>query len=112
MVIFGRLIGFADKKNFMPLALHVEDYMLPCFTKKIFGVDCPGCGMQRAASFLVQGDFSAAFEMYPAIFAIIPLLIILLADVFLDIKYANLIITTLATVSVALILINYITKFI
>lgn len=94
------------------LPLHIEDYMLPCFTKKLFGFDCPGCGLQRSVTFLIQGDFVAAFELYPAIYTIVPLFAFLLADAFFKIKYANKIIITLMTSSVALILINYILKFI
>lgn len=94
------------------LPLHIEDYMLPCFTKKLFGFDCPGCGLQRAVTFLFHGDFVAAFEMYPAIYTILPLGAFLLADAFFKIKYANKIIITLMTSSVALILINFILKFI
>lgn len=100
------------KTLYMLLPLHIEDYMLPCFTKKIFGFDCPGCGLQRAVSFLFQGDFIAAWEMYPAIFAIIPLFGVLAADQLFQIKYANKIIITLMIVSVGLILTNYILKFI
>jgi len=96
----------------MILALHVEDYMLPCFTKKIFGFDCPGCGLQRAVAFLFQGDFAAAWEMYPAIFTIIPLFGVLAADQLFQIKYVNQIIITLMISSVGLIFINYILKFI
>ena len=61
------------KLLFTFLPLFIEDYMLPCFTKKIFGFDCPGCGLQRSVAFLFQGDFTAAWEMYPALFTIIPL---------------------------------------
>lgn len=94
------------------LPLHIEDYMLPCFTKKLLGFDCPGCGLQRSVTFLIQGDYIAAFEMYPAIYTIVSLFAFLLADAFFKIKYANKIIITLMTSSVALILINYILKFI
>ena len=89
----------------------LESYMLPCLNKKFFGIDCPGCGAQRAFSLLFQGEFAAAFEMYPAIFTIIPLLGFLLADNFFTIKYANKIIITLMVSSVVLILGNYILKF-
>lgn len=108
MVIFGEYIRFFLNM----LAFHIEDYMLPCFTKKILGVDCPGCGLQRSLVHLFQGDFVAAFEMYPAIYTILPLFSFLLADAFFKIKYVNRIIVTLMISSVALILINYILKFI
>ncbi|MEP3209354.1 MAG: DUF2752 domain-containing protein [Maribacter sp.] len=94
------------------LALNVEDYMLPCFTKKIFGFDCLGCGLQRSVAFLFRGDFLAAWEMYPAIFTIIPLFGMLAVDQLVEIKYANKILITLMIASVVLILTNYILKFI
>ncbi|MFK7814546.1 MAG: DUF2752 domain-containing protein [Maribacter sp.] len=94
------------------LILNMENYMLPCFTKKFIGIDCPGCGLQRALAFLFQGDFSAAWEMYPAIFTIIPLFGVVAMNQLLQIKYANKIITILIITTVGLILTNYISKFI
>ena len=43
----------------------LEDYMVPCINKKIFGVECLGCGMQRATALLFSGQFEAAFKIYP-----------------------------------------------
>lgn len=100
------------KTLYMFLPLHVEDYMLPCYTKKLLGFDCPGCGLQRAVAFLFKGDFSAAWDMYPAIFTIIPLFGFLAVDQLFQIKNSNKIIITLMIVSVGLILTNYISKFI
>ncbi len=59
--------------------------MLPCMHKKIFGIDCMGCGTQRALMLLLQGDFYAAFKMYPAIFTTL-LFFIVVALHFLDKK--------------------------
>jgi hypothetical protein len=42
--------------------------MFPCLSKTLFGVECLGCGFQRGFLLLLQGDFDAAFKMYPAIF--------------------------------------------
>ncbi|MET0759363.1 MAG: DUF2752 domain-containing protein [Flavobacterium sp.] len=36
--------------------------------KKLFGVDCLGCGTQRAFMLLLNGEFSAALHMFPAIY--------------------------------------------
>tara|TARA_R110002051_G_scaffold185003_1_gene254259 strand:- start:9249 stop:9548 length:300 start_codon:yes stop_codon:yes gene_type:complete len=91
--------------------LDIEDYMLPCFSKKIFGVDCPGCGIQRAIALLFQGEFVAAFKMYPAIYTMILLFGFLFVDNFFSIKNSNKIIITLTTTTVFLILTNYILKF-
>ena len=43
--------------------------MFPCISKTLFGIECLGCGFQRAFVLLLEGDFKAAFAMYPAIFS-------------------------------------------
>ncbi|UUF12243.1 DUF2752 domain-containing protein [Flavobacterium panici] len=63
--------------------MNLEKYMIPCLFKKLFGVECLGCGFQRSLFLLFQGEFSAAFKMYPAIYTTL-LFLILLALYFLD----------------------------
>ncbi|NJM78621.1 MAG: DUF2752 domain-containing protein [Flavobacterium sp.] len=46
----------------------MEEYMIPCLSKSLFGVECLGCGTQRSLLLLFQGEFVAAFKMYPAIY--------------------------------------------
>ena len=94
------------------LLLMIEDYMLPCLSKRLFDFDCPGCGLQRSVVYLLKGEFAVAFEMYPAIYAIIPLFAFLLLDRFVRVKYANQIIIALVLSTVGLILVNYALKFI
>ncbi|TDW52322.1 uncharacterized protein DUF2752 [Flavobacterium sp. 270] len=48
--------------------MNLEKYMIPCLFKKLFGIECLGCGFQRSLLLLFQGDFSASFKMYPAVF--------------------------------------------
>jgi len=48
--------------------MNLEKYMLPCLSKTLFGVECLGCGFQRSFLLLLQGEFAASFEMYPAIY--------------------------------------------
>lgn len=92
--------------------LGVENYMLPCFTKKIFGFDCPGCGLQRSLVHLIKGEFSAAFHMYPAIYPMLILFGFLAVDKFYPFKFSNKITILLVTTTVGMILTNYILKFI
>ena len=89
-----------------------EDYMIPCLNKKLFGFECLGCGLQRSLVLLWQGDFIEAFKMYPAIFTLIPLFIIIGINIFYKFKYSNKIINVLAIISVTTIIINYIIKLI
>jgi hypothetical protein len=55
----------------------MEDYLLPCMFKSFFGIDCIGCGIQRAALLLFEGEFVAAFKMFPAIYSTLLLLLFL-----------------------------------
>ncbi|MCX7550426.1 DUF2752 domain-containing protein [Xanthomarina sp. F2636L] len=65
----------------------IEDFMLPCLNKQLFGVDCLGCGFQRAFMFLIKGDFTAALIMYPAIYTLILLGIFLIYNFYKKFKY-------------------------
>lgn len=51
--------------------MDLEKYMIPCMNKQLFGIDCPGCGMQRALVLILRGEFSEAFFMFPAIYTVI-----------------------------------------
>ncbi|WP_373071523.1 DUF2752 domain-containing protein [Zeaxanthinibacter enoshimensis] len=93
-------------------AIAGQEYMLPCLNKQIFGFECPGCGVQRSFWLLLDGKFGEAFLMYPAIYPLILLLLFLIADRFIRIRYANTISITLMVLSVVSILTNYIFKLI
>lgn len=92
--------------------LSPEDYMIPCLNKKLFGFDCFGCGLQRSVSLLFQGEFIAAFKMYPAIYTLLPLALLITVSFFYKFKNANRIINLLAIASIAIIIINYLYKLI
>ncbi|SFW30470.1 DUF2752 domain-containing protein [Cellulophaga fucicola] len=94
------------------LDFNINEYMLPCMNKKLLGVDCPGCGIQRSLALILQGDFAAAFNMYPAIYTLLLLMGFVGVNYFYKIKFASKIITALAIINVILILTNYLYKFI
>jgi hypothetical protein len=89
-----------------------KDYMLPCLSKQVLGIECPGCGIQRAIYLLFQGEFLAAFKMYPAIYPILVLFGFLFLDQFIKIKFNNKIIISLMIISILSILINFFLKII
>lgn len=91
-------------------ALNLKDYMFPCLNKKMFGLDCPGCGMQRSVDLLLHGEFLAAFQMFPAIYPILLLLIFLTTTLFVKLKYAQQIKMTLMLVAAATIIVSYLLK--
>ena len=91
--------------------LVLEDYMLPCMSKRLLGMDCPGCGLQRSIVYLINGDFISAFKMYPAIYPMLLLFAFLAVDFFVKVKFANKISIFLMISTVVLILGNFILKF-
>lgn len=88
----------------------MEDYMLPCLNKKLFGLECLGCGFQRATAFLFSGNFMAAFKMYPAVFTLWILGIFILASLFFNFKYARIIKISLILINAVIIIVSYIYK--
>jgi hypothetical protein len=67
----------------MTIIIHIslvdwlEKHSLPCFYKKYFGIECPGCGMQRALLELLKGNIQQSFLLFPALFSILIMLIYL-----------------------------------
>ncbi len=92
------------------LILQAEDYMLPCLNKQMFGVDCLGCGMQRAFFLLIKGEFVEAFKMYPAIYTLVLLGLFILVNFKLKLKNSKRIIITLVIINVAIIIVSYFIK--
>ncbi|WP_189606291.1 DUF2752 domain-containing protein [Salinimicrobium marinum] len=64
----------------------MEEFMIPCLNKQIFGIDCPGCGAQRAFMLVFQGEFNAAFKMFPAVYSLIVLISFLIVNLFVKFK--------------------------
>ena len=78
--------------------------------KELFGVDCPGCGMQRSLLLLSNGEFTQAFFMFPAIYTTL-LLFAAFALHFLDKSRAyHKIIIILAIGNACIVAIAYIYK--
>lgn len=90
----------------------ISHYMLPCVNKQILGFECPGCGIQRAFALVFQGKLIDGFLMYPAIYTLVLLGIVLLTSYFYKFKHSTKVISILALLSIILILSNFIYKLI
>lgn len=86
--------------------------MLSCPFKSNFGLDCPGCGLQRSFHLLINGEIMASIEMYPPLipllftFVFLGIHLIKKSDRFRKLSVAMFMVTT------ALMIINYIPKII
>lgn len=88
----------------------MKEFMLPCFNKQLFGMECPGCGAQRALMLVFQGNFEAAFIMFPAIYSLIVLALFLILDLFLKFKNSFFIKTGLIILNAVIIIVAYLNK--
>jgi len=92
--------------------VNIEDYMLPCFTKQYLGIDCLGCGIQRSVALIFEGEFVAAFKMYPAIYTLLLFFAVVGVQIFYKFNDASKLIRNLAVINLVIILISFITKHI
>jgi hypothetical protein len=58
------------------------DVSVPCIFRKLTGLYCPGCGLTRMCSAILEGDLIAAFGYNPLCFVLLPFFI------FLAIRYS------------------------
>lgn len=84
--------------------------MLPCVNKKLFGVECMGCGTQRSINLLFNGDFIGAFKIFPPIYTLILFFIILFLHFIDKSRNYNKAIIYLVIINGIIMLTNYIYK--
>ncbi|MBI3520297.1 MAG: DUF2752 domain-containing protein [Bacteroidetes bacterium] len=65
----------------------LEHHLLTCFFKSHFGVECPGCGLQRSLIALLKGDLMESLHYHAALIPFIITLLLLLLQ--LRIKHVN-----------------------
>jgi hypothetical protein len=49
------------------LAAFIERHFLSCSFKSLLGMECPGCGMQRAFVALLRGDLFLSLSLNPSL---------------------------------------------
>ena len=90
--------------------MKIEDFMIPCINKTLFGVDCFGCGTQRAFLLILNGKFLEAFYMFPAIYTTILFFIILGLNFIDKSRNYHKLIISLALINAIIMIISYFYK--
>lgn len=90
--------------------METKDYMLPCLNKKLFGIDCPGCGLQRATVKVVKGEFKEAFYQFPPIYTTIAFLVVVVIHFLIKKKVTSKILIALAIVNTIIMIVAYFIK--
>jgi hypothetical protein len=90
----------------------LEGHLMPCFYKKTFGIECPGCGMQRSLIELLHGNFVESFHLYPALLPTLIMFLFLFAHLVFKFRKGAQILQNMFIFTVAVIVISYIYKII
>lgn len=90
----------------------LEHHLLPCPTKYFFGMECPGCGMQRAIIELLRGNLVDSIKLYPPLIPMLLMLVVLVINLKVNSAVWQKVLKYFFVANVAIILINYIFKFI
>lgn len=90
--------------------MKIEDFMLPCMHKSLFGFECMGCGTQRALYLLMNGQFIEAFYMFPAIYTTILFFVVVGLNFIDKSRNYHKIIISLAIINALIMIIAYFYK--
>lgn len=90
--------------------MKIEDFMLTCPSKKFLGIECFGCGTQRALVMVFEGRFGEAFHMFPAIYTLLLFFAAVVLN-FVDMKrnYGN-VLVILAGINAVIMVVSYFYK--
>ena len=87
------------------------NYLLPCAYKSLFGIDCPICGFQRALVWLLNGDFTQSFSIYPPLLPVVVLMVIFSLHLFKRKLISRKFLNYYSLFVLTFISVNYIIKF-
>jgi glucan phosphoethanolaminetransferase (alkaline phosphatase superfamily) len=85
---------------------------LPCFYKKFLGIECPGCGMQRAFIELLRGNFIESLKTYPALLPTIFIVLYLMLHLIFKFRKGAEVLKISFIFTASIIVINFIFKLI
>lgn len=88
----------------------LEQHLLSCPIKSFYGIDCPGCGLQRSILLLLRGDVWASIQMYPATIPMISVLLIYLLHLKFELKWAPKMLVFLYSITGIIVLVHYVWK--
>jgi hypothetical protein len=90
----------------------LENHMGRCFYKSHFGIECPGCGMQRSFIDLLKGEFVESFLMYPALLPLLFTIIYLILHLIFKYKNGAFVLKISFIFTTSIMIIAYIIKLI
>lgn len=90
----------------------LEQHLGTCYFHKYIGIQCPGCGFQRAFIELLKGNLTDSLKLYPALIPIIIMFLLLGIHLKFNLKNGALILKVIFIFTAIIIAANYIFKII
>jgi len=90
----------------------LENHQLVCFYKSTFGIECPGCGTQRAFIFLLRGEFLESFFTYPPLLFFLALILFLVLHLIFKFRNGGTYLMYLFLFTALVVMINFIYRLI
>jgi hypothetical protein len=88
----------------------LEQHLFTCSIKSLFGIDCPGCGMQRAFIALLKGDLKGSFLLNPSLLPFLFTLCFTICHLVFGFKNGARLLVVFFGATVLLMLLNFIIK--
>ena len=88
----------------------LDAHMIPCFVKQHFGIECPGCAMQRSLMLLLQGNLVESVRRYPALIPMLTMLAFLIAHLIFRFRNGAAILKISFFSTVSIMWIHYLVK--
>jgi len=88
----------------------LEQHLLSCPIKSYYGIDCPGCGLQRSILLLLRGDILKSIEMYPATIPMLATIVLFFLHLKFDFKWAPKTLIILYLFTGVIVLVHYVWK--
>lgn len=88
----------------------VENNLLTCSIHSLTGIDCPGCGMQRAFIALLRGHLLASFRLNPALIPLLFTILFTALHLYLDLRNGARLIVIFFSITVSLMIVNFVVK--
>ena len=90
----------------------LEEHLLTCPSKKMFLLDCPGCGLQRSLLALLKGDMLLSWKLYPPTVFILLTLGTLAVHLVFNLRHGAAVLKILFIITTLVMAVNYIYKII
>ncbi len=90
----------------------LEQHLFTCSVKSLLGVECPGCGMQRAFIALLRGDLKESLSLNPSLLPFLFTVIYAICHLIFSFTNGAKFIVIFFASTLAIVIVNFVVKLI